>query len=125
MPEKLRVLVVDDEPLQLELLERSLSLEGCEVCTTNASIGATALVRNFHPHVVLLDVNIPALPGHMLVEIVRKHAATETKLILYSACDETKLRELAASVKADGWLPKSVVGGDLVRRLRGIAGRPR
>ena len=119
-------MVVDDEPLQLELLQRSLSLEGCEVCTTNTSIGATALVRSFQPDVVLLDVNIPALPGHMLVEIVRRHAVSSTKLVLYSACDEGRLRELSNSVKADGWLPKSVVGSELVRRLRALCrGAPR
>ena len=125
MSERLRVLVIDDEPLQLEMLERSLTLEGCEVKVTDAAIGATALVRNFGPDIVLVDVNIPALSGDKLVEIVRRHAPPSTRLILYSACDEVKLRELALAAKADGWLSKSIVGPDLARRLRNFVVRAR
>ena len=116
--EKMRVLVVDDDELQLELMERMLRLDNIEVATLSGPIGVSNRVRSFKPDVVLLDANMPALSGHLLLGIVRRHASPDTKLILFSACDESRLRQLASDAKADGWIPKSTSATELVRRLR-------
>lgn len=114
----LRVLVVDDDPTQLSLLERTLRLEGFEVSTATGAIGVSALVRRVQPDLVLLDVNIPALSGDRLLEVVRRHAPPDTKLVLYSACDEAHLRRLANEVHADGYISKSTAALDLADRIR-------
>src|SRR5688572_24384080 len=108
-----RVFVVDDDAHQLELVARTLGVEGFDVRTCSSSIGATNMIVEFEPDVVLLDVNIPALSGDALVAISRKWAPKRTRFILYSACDETKLRALAKAVGADGWISKSVTGLEL------------
>jgi DNA-binding response OmpR family regulator len=117
---RLRVLVVDDDPVQLELVERMLKLDGFEVATASAAIGVTSMVRSFQPNVVLFDANMPALPGHLLLGIVRRHAAPTVKLVLFSAVDESKLRQLAADAKADDWISKSSGATALARRIRQI-----
>lgn len=123
--EALRVLVVDDDAAQLSLLERSLRLEGFEVTTATGAIGVSALVRRFQPDLVLLDVNIPALSGDRLLEVVRRHAPSETKLVLFSACDEGHLRRLASEVSADGYISKSTAGLELAERIRRLCGSQR
>jgi DNA-binding response OmpR family regulator len=117
---KLRVLVVDDDEMQLELVQRILRLDGFEVATASAAIGVTSMVRSFQPHVVLFDANMPALPGHLLLGIVRRHADASVKLVLFSALDESKLRQLAFEAKADDWISKSTGATSLARRLRQI-----
>ncbi len=75
----LRVLVVDDDPLQLDLVERTLKAEGFEVMTCENPIGVTNIVRSFLPHVVLMDVDIPALSGDKILSIARKSAPPMTQ----------------------------------------------
>ncbi len=112
-----RVMLVDDEPLQLALVGRTLRAEGFRVVSTDSSLGVTNTVRTFQPHLMLLDVRIPGLSGDRLVPLVRR-AAPNTLLILYSACDQDQLRRLTAQVVADGWISKSEEIGKLSRRLK-------
>jgi len=123
---KVRVLVVDDDPDQLELVRRTLSHHGFEVQTHNSALGVTNLVRSSQPDLVLLDVNFPALKGDQVVGLARRHAPQDTKFVLYSASDEARLRALALASGADGYLCKSVQGPDLIRKLTAIRnkGRP-
>lgn len=114
----LRVLVVDDDALQLEMIQRALRLEGFDVTTTRAALGVSNLVRSFEPDAVLLDVNIPALTGDRLLTVARKHAPPSTRFFLYSACDESRLRALAAETGADGWISKSTGSTEVAARLR-------
>jgi DNA-binding response OmpR family regulator len=115
---QLRVLVVDDDAIQLEMIQRFLRLEGFDVTTTRAALGVSNLVRSFAPDAVLLDVNIPALTGDRLLTVARKHAPKTTRFFLFSACDESRLRALAAETGADGWMTKSTAGSEVASRIR-------
>ena len=121
---KIRVLVVDDDQDQLALAERSLSAYGFDVRTHRSSLGVSNLVRSCTPDLVLLDVNIPALSGDKVLTLARAQAPLTTKFILYSASDETKLRALARSSGADGYISKSIQGEDLAKRLKEIHKKP-
>ena len=74
MTTALRVLVVDDDGMYLELVQRSLRGFGMEVTTTDSSLGVSNLIRRLEPDVVLLDVNIPALSGDAVLGLARRHA---------------------------------------------------
>ncbi|MBX3229288.1 MAG: response regulator [Labilithrix sp.] len=123
--DSLRVLVVDDDAMQLELLERTLKGEGFDVMTCESPIGVTNIVRSFVPHVVLMDVDIPALSGDRILFIARKSAPPMTRFVLHSSSDETILRNLAKEVEADGYISKSVTGSDLAARIRTLVATPR
>lgn len=115
---KLRVLIVDDNQQQLDLTSRQLKSFGFEVQTMSGSFGVSTIIRSFLPDVVLLDVEIPALSGDRLLTIARRYAEPGTRFVLFSACDETKLRALAKETQADGWISKSETAEELVSRLR-------
>jgi DNA-binding response OmpR family regulator len=118
MPEEAyRVLIVDDDPLQLSLVGRTLRGEGFRTMSTDSALGVTNTVRTFQPHLVLLDVRIPELPGDRLVPILRR-SSPNTLLILYSACDTDQLRKITAQVAADGWISKSDEVGRLGKKLK-------
>src|SRR5690606_5831010 len=69
---KLRVLVVDDDVQHLDLVRRSLRAFGIDVETSDSSLGVSAIIRRTEPDLVLLDVNIPALPGDALLGLARR-----------------------------------------------------
>ncbi|MCP3100909.1 response regulator [Myxococcus sp. K15C18031901] len=123
--EKARVLVVDDDPDLLDLVQRSLSAYGFEVLTHTSALGVSNLVSQSEPDFVLIDVNFPALKGDKVVNLARQYASAKTKFILYSASDESKLRSLALASGADGYISKSVQGEELANRLRNFRLKPR
>jgi DNA-binding response OmpR family regulator len=119
----LRVLVVDDDGMYLELVERSLRGYGMEVTTTDSSLGVSNLIRLLEPDVVLLDVNIPALSGDALLGLARRTAPERTKFVLFSSADEGALRRRALDCRADGYITKSTAAADLASYLMKMAGR--
>jgi two-component system OmpR family response regulator len=118
MPDSIRILIVDDDAMQLDMVSRRLRLEGFEVATAATSFGTSNLIRSFSPRVVLLDVNIPALAGDKLLAVARRFAPAGTRFVLWSACDESKLRALAREAQADDWISKSTDLGIVADRLR-------
>lgn len=116
----LRVLVVDDDEEQLELMRRSLSSQRFEVKTSSSPIGVSNLVREFLPNLILIDVNQPALSGDRILKLVRRNTRSNARLVLYSSSDAEKLRRLASEVSADGWIQKGLAPAELAKRLRSI-----
>lgn len=119
----IRVVLVDDDPQQIEMMTRYLRLEGFDVTGTSEAIGASNVVRSFVPDVVLVDVQIPVLSGDRLLPLMRKVAAPDTKFVLFSACDEEKLRTLARETGADSWISKSWDRSRIARTIRKLAGK--
>ena len=117
-----RVLVIDDDSMQLELVSRSLSLEGFEVETAEGPSGLAAIVERFNPNVVLLDVNVPGSTSGDMVAKVREVAGAKTSIVLFSSWEDSKLRRLTLETKANGWLSKSCTGLELARRLKEMVG---
>ncbi|RKH15190.1 response regulator [Corallococcus sp. CA053C] len=122
---KPRVLVVDDDPDLLDLVQRSLSAYGFDVQTHTSALGVSNIVRASEPDFVLIDVNFPALKGDKVVGLARQYAPPGTRFILYSASDEAKLRSLAIASGADGYISKSVQGADLAQKLNAMRLKPR
>jgi DNA-binding response OmpR family regulator len=97
MPEgtQLRVLIIDDDVDFLQLMKRRLGRRGFEVHTTQSPIGFTHLVRAIEPHVVLIDVNLPAVPGTRLVDLAKAKARPDTRFFLLSQLEQEELDRLA------------------------------
>lgn len=117
-----RLLVVDDDPMQLELVQRALGHEGFVVETTSSLAAAKAAVESFGPDLVLVDVNIPGMSNEDLRGFVATGGA-RARVLLFSASDGSHLKTLAARLGAHGWLSKSSALPDIARQLRELHGR--
>jgi DNA-binding response OmpR family regulator len=113
-----RILVIDDDTLQLELLQRVLARDGFEVAVGATINDIPPLAKEFRPDLVLMDVNIPGAAGGKGLTMARESAPGRTRFYLFSACDESRLRLLARELKADGWLSKSLPVAEVSRKLR-------
>lgn len=106
---RLKVLVVDDDPVLLEIVRDRLEQAGCDVSVREEALGTTQVVASDHPDVVLLDVRMPALSGTELLQLIRKRpAADRTRIILHSSLEPEELRELVVKIGADGGLSKGL-----------------
>lgn len=118
----LRLLVVDDDPMQLELVQRALGYEGFVVETASSVDDAAAVVERFTPDLVLVDVNMPGMSGDDLRRFVRA-GGSHARVLLFSASDGSTLKTLATSLGADGWLSKSAALPEIARQLREVHAR--
>jgi DNA-binding response OmpR family regulator len=117
----LRILVIDDNTLQLELLQRVLSRDGFAVAVGASMNDIKDLAKAFRPHVVLMDVNIPGAADGAGLPMARSAAPPGTRFYLFSACDESRLSALAREHRADGWLSKRMPVAEVSRKLRELS----
>ena len=109
------VLVVDDEPQVVWMLEFSLEAEGYQ--TLSARDGRTALeeVREHHPRVVLLDLMMPVMDGWAFLEELQEIPEHERpRVIVVSARSSLRDRAKAAELGADAFIAKPFNVDDLL-----------
>ncbi len=107
MQNKKKVLVIDDDEMHLYTTKELLRNDRIEVSTHKNWLGATNRVRDFHPDLVLLDVNMPGLSGDKLSAIIKPYCdACHTPIFFYSSNDEDSLRELVRTYGVRGYICK-------------------
>ncbi|MBD3234246.1 MAG: response regulator [candidate division Zixibacteria bacterium] len=115
-----RILLVDDEEFNLELLKGYLNRQDYELIT--AMDGQTALetVDNMPPDLILLDVMMPEIDG---LEVCRRLKASSKyssiPIIIITALDDTEHHVGAIEAGADDFIPKPVNESVLMARVRG------
>ena len=115
------ILVVDDEPQVVWMLQFSLEAEGYQ--TLSARDGRTALeeVREHHPRVVLLDIMMPIMDGWAFLEELQEIPETERpRVIVVSARSSLRDRAKAAELGADAFVAKPFNVDDLLVVLHDV-----
>ncbi|WP_446224157.1 response regulator transcription factor [Nocardia sp. IBHARD005] len=117
-----RVLVVDDEPMIVELLAVSLRYQGFEVAT--AADGAQALdrARTFRPQALIVDVMMPGMDGFGLLPRLRADGIDAPVLFL-TARDDMDDKITGLTLGADDYVTKPFSLEEVVARLRVILRR--
>jgi CheY-like chemotaxis protein len=104
---KLTFLVVDDDPVALEVARERLELLGFDVRTRDQALGTSSYIVQHRPDFVLLDVMMPALTGGELAQVLKRRAE-HTSVILYSSKPRGELRALADVTGALGSISKEL-----------------
>jgi len=116
-----RILVVDDEPDNLELLGIILAHEGFITDTAESGAEALASVKTQRPDLILLDVMMPGMDGFEVVTMLKGDPTTcGIPVIMVTALDTRLARKLAEGVGADGFITKPLDRVDLCRRMRSL-----
>lgn len=100
-----RVLVVDDEPVAVELLREFLLAKGYEVITAGDGPEALQKVREERPHLILLDVRMPKMDG---LEVLRqvKEIDKEVGVIMVTGVNEEEVGRQAVELGAFDYIVK-------------------
>ena len=111
MPRSLKVLVVDDDMVALEIARARLEKMGHEVVTRDSAVGTTAMIIREKPDVLLLDVEMPLLSGDEIMHAIREkrlvNRGDELSFILYSGTEVSELRRLVKETGALGAIHKA------------------
>ncbi|MBI3085635.1 MAG: response regulator [candidate division NC10 bacterium] len=100
-----RVLVVDDEPDAVELLQEFLTAKGYDVLTASDGEEALRQVKEHRPHLILLDVRMPKLNGMEVLKRVRE-IDHEVGVIMVTAVNEEETGREALKLGAFDYITK-------------------
>ena len=116
-----RILVVDDNPANVDILQARLLASGYEILTASDGEQALQAIREHQPDLVLLDVMMPKLDG---IEVCRRVRADPSipfvPIILVTAKSEPKDVVAALEAGGDEYLTKPVDQAALVARVKSM-----
>ena len=124
-PGKIRLLVAEDSQGTRHNLINLLSFEkDIEVVgAVGRALQAIEMAGQLHPHVVLMDINLPDLDGLSATIRIRK-ILPGTAIIIMSVQDEESYQKRAIQAGASAFLVKPFGGDELVETIRRVTGRP-
>jgi DNA-binding response OmpR family regulator len=115
------IMVVDDEPRLVSLVEAYLTQEGFRVVTAGDGRQALFLARQEKPDLIVLDIMMPEMDGYDFMRLHRKEQ--ETPIILLTARVEDDDKVLGLELGADDYLTKPFRPRELVARIRAVLRR--
>jgi len=117
-----RVLVVDDVPANVKLLEARLSAEYFDVTTAQSGPEALKLCERAECDIVLLDVMMPDMDGFEVCRKLKSNPVTHhIPVVMVTALDQPADRVRGLEAGADDFLTKPVTDVALISRVRSLA----
>ena len=121
---RVRVLVADDDPVILRLIEVNLGLEGFEVETAAGGEDAIAKAGHVDPDVILLDVMMPGVTGWDVAARLKADQATaHIPVVFLSARTQEEDRLKGEELGVAAYVSKPFDPVELVATIRRLAGR--
>jgi two-component system, OmpR family, alkaline phosphatase synthesis response regulator PhoP len=120
-PQSLRILIADDEPDIVEIIQYNLSKKGYQVFTAHNGQDAIEKAKQYNPHLIILDVMMPIKTGMEACEILRLLPQFKNTLIIFL----TALNNEATHIKgletgADDFITKPISPKILVSRVAAL-----
>jgi signal transduction histidine kinase len=116
-----RVLIVDDERRNVELLKVMLAPEGYMILTASNGPEALGLLEDQRPDLILLDVMMPGMDGYEVTGKIKANPTTKNiPVIMLTALDDRNARMLGLNAGAEDFLTKPVDRAELCVRVRNL-----
>lgn len=116
-----RILVVDDEPRYLRLIEANLASDGYQVIKATNGQEAVDRVASHQPDLVLMDIMMPVLDGFGATERIREFS--NVPIIVVTARGEEGARVRGLDLGADDYIVKPFSATELLARVRAVIRR--
>ncbi len=121
---KAKILVVDDEPDLVELIETNLTAAGFEVLQAGDGQDALEIARESQPQLILLDVMLPEMDGLEVCKLLRGDARTRAiPIVMLTARTAEIDRVLGLELGADDYVTKPFSVRELVLRVKKLLQR--
>jgi CheY-like chemotaxis protein len=109
MDEKLKIMIVEDHPMNMKLATDLLEMEGFEVYQSPDAERALDLLQTLQPQVILMDVALPGMDGLELTRTLKAGEKTkEIKIIALTAFAMKSDRDRVRDAGCDGYITKPI-----------------
>jgi DNA-binding response OmpR family regulator len=106
------ILIVDDNATFRAQAARLAEREGFSVVQAGNLAELTSALMQSNPDLVLVDIELPSIPGHRLGSLIRSRH--DVPIVLVSALSEDRVRRLFEASDADGWICKPLTRDKLI-----------
>jgi CheY-like chemotaxis protein len=114
------VLVIEDDPSTLELIEKVLEVEGLGAVLARNGAEGVSLARSVQPCAITLDLLMPEMDGWEVLDQLKSDPATRDIPVVIVSCVDRRGRGMR--VRAEGYLTKPFGRKELVGMLREVMG---
>jgi two-component system CheB/CheR fusion protein len=123
-PSGTRILIVDDSTDQAESLGRLLTILGHSIRTTSTGEEGIEIIKQFRPHVALIDIGLPGINGYELARRIRETASVrDTVLVAQTGWGQEEDRRRSSEAGFDHHLVKPLEMADLTEILNTLERR--
>ncbi len=113
------ILIVDDEPDVVTMMERMLRSEGFEVLSAYDGIAALDIAENDKPDIVLLDIMMPMMSGYEVCQQLKSNPQTkDIPVLCVSSAQSNEARQGTKAAGAQALLVKPFMPAELVAQIR-------
>ena len=120
MSDSARILVVDDVPENVRLLDAVLSSQGYEILQATDGRTALELASTAEPDLVLLDVLMPGIDGYEVCRRLREREETAVLPVIMLTASDGQEKTKAIEAGADDFIPKPFDRDELFTRIRSL-----
>ncbi|MEG4443236.1 ATP-binding protein [Microcoleus sp. AT9_B5] len=115
-----KILIVDDEPVNIQVLANNLLLEKYALAKASSGREALALIdRGYKPDLILLDLMMPRMTGYEVCEKIReKFTAIEVPIVMLTAKNQVSDLVQGFNAGANDFLTKPFVKNELLARIK-------
>ncbi|CAN5388973.1 hypothetical protein BH23BAC2_BH23BAC2_15190 [soil metagenome] len=118
------ILLVDDEPDILEIVEYNLSAEGYKIITADNGAQGVKLAKKKKPHLIILDVMMPEMDGIEACEQIRKVPELHDTIIAFLTARGEDYSQMAGfDAGADDYITKPIKPKVLVSKVKALLRR--
>ena len=120
------ILIADDEPNQLELMDFNLTNAGFSIIKARNGKEAIELIENHSPDLIILDWMMPKMSGIDVCRTLRSRSETkQIPIIILSARSEDSDKSLGLDTGADDYISKPFSPKELISRVKALLRRAR
>lgn len=114
----MKILIAEDDPIMLALIERQLKLEKYTTFSTTDGREALQSLDSFKPDIIITDILMPYTSGLDLIGIVRSDPRNKIPILVLSALDQEATVLEAFSMGADDFITKPFNPQELSMRVK-------
>lgn len=116
MSNKIKILVIDDEPQIRKLLKLTLEANSFEVISADTGKTGVQLCASIKPELILLDLNLPDEDGLSVLNQIREWSSAQVIILSVRSSEADKIKLLDSG--ADDYITKPFHSGELLSRIR-------
>jgi CheY-like chemotaxis protein len=113
-----KILIVDDDPKALFLMEEILNMYGYDLVLLNDARQLIQTAIKEKPDLILLDIMMPELDGYAVLKKIRKEETIKNiPVVMVTALDRDESKKIASSFGASGYITKPVNSKHLIETV--------